>query len=325
MYREQLLDILVRAEPVLLQLRTEFEQVQAGGAGPAETVEADYEQVLTDIFYSQHYCAASARELPPEFRLPEGRTPAPELLLTRAVDRALPAAPQPDPGWRFSCSAAADFRLERDGDVRVCADSDLIGPPGREATIILAGFLRHQAGGAGFNWIHSPMQLTQGPTAIRIYFNARAAELPNLLLVLAVLLRRYELPFGLKYSTSHLSTRRRDNVVLYLGLGEALLTLQLLKTQQRLLAALLEPEVPAFTLKVMNGVACAQNPVGGESFGYMRCQWLSQAVMQNWRTRVRTDTYELLKLAEARFTAVGVDLNRPYLNPNSRLVLDQWI
>ncbi|GAA4164973.1 hypothetical protein GCM10022286_27480 [Gryllotalpicola daejeonensis] len=78
-------------------------------------------------------------------------------------------------------------------------------------------------------------------------------------------------------------------------------------------------EVPAFTREVVPGIALADDPGDGVSFGYHRCSLIAQGLSAS----VSADPHERLGAIIDAFLRAGIDPARPHLGPGrSEFVLD---
>ena len=85
---------------------------------------------------------------------------------------------------------------------------------------------------------------------------------------------------------------------------------------RRRTAAEMREAVPALTLPLAPGLAFAEDPGGGESYGSHRCRLIVEAVLEAWREGENTLEGRLARVAEA-FRRKGLDIARPYLGPDA--------
>jgi lantibiotic modifying enzyme len=79
--------------------------------------------------------------------------------------------------------------------------------------------------------------------------------------------------------------------------------------------------VPMFTRRLAPGIAIADNPPGGESFGVSRMRLVAEGLADAWRNGPASPTARLRAVTK-RFRSAGLDLRRPWLNPgNVEIVL----
>jgi hypothetical protein len=78
----------------------------------------------------------------------------------------------------------------------------------------------------------------------------------------------------------------------------------------------LDPAVPAMTKRLAPGLAFAEDPHGGRSFGGHRCDLLAEAIVSaGERGAVEIDAR--LQHVAARFAQAGTSVERPHLGPGS--------
>jgi len=83
----------------------------------------------------------------------------------------------------------------------------------------------------------------------------------------------------------------------------------------------LKPSVPLFAKPLRPGIAVADDPGGGQSFGMNRCGILAEAMVQAWH-RGESRPEAQLAIVEARFADYGLTLDRPYLASGAIDVFD---
>jgi len=82
----------------------------------------------------------------------------------------------------------------------------------------------------------------------------------------------------------------------------------------------LRPDAPLFTRPLAAGLALAEEPYTGESFGMQRCRILAEGLLSAHARGLR-DEASRLEEVERHFAAYGLTLEAPYLNPRS---IDQY-
>jgi hypothetical protein len=78
----------------------------------------------------------------------------------------------------------------------------------------------------------------------------------------------------------------------------------------------LEPGTPALTKKLAPGLALAEDPGRGESFGLTRCQTIAEGIVRAYE-RGRESLEERQATVEEALAEAGVDPAAPYLNSGS--------
>jgi hypothetical protein len=153
---------------------------------------------------------------------------------------------------------------------------------------------------------------------VRYYWHLTCESAAPLVRETAARLNAAGVPFVLKVRNDPAGFRRADAGVLfvrrrYLGrLGGTIDQVHAAVT------AGLRPEVPLFTMWLGHGLAVAEDPGGGQSFGQHRCGLAARAL---WRSFLRGD----VRLeARARtmadtFLEIGLDPTRPFLGPGAKV------
>lgn len=183
---------------------------------------------------------------------------------------------------------------------------------GHEAVLIVqSGSGQIQQGyfhafGASLEWQFEKEQL------IRFYFNVDSSHAVDSFSTLAARLDKCCIPFQLK-SPTHISgyarvdamvlfvPRRFFQIVRYIVKGSGIKTLD---------------GTPAFCKKLSKGIALAEDPGNGESFGMHRCRLVAEALKIAWaRSEGRTD--EVRIAIESHFERSGLTISAPFLNAGS--------
>jgi hypothetical protein len=151
---------------------------------------------------------------------------------------------------------------------------------------------------------------------LRFYWHASAESAPDLLALITRALNRFEIPFRCKCLTTSAAFRRADSTVLYLNRRHSHIALQLLATVHERIAARLGDETPFFARRLARGMAIAEDPGNGESFGMHRCRLFAEAI---WNAFERRSQHEAERLAaiEEHFRQAGLNLAAAHLNAGS--------
>ena len=156
------------------------------------------------------------------------------------------------------------------------------------------------------------------PGGLRIYWNIQQAGAARLIAALTRQLNRFQIPFRFKCVHNEGHFVRLDAAVLYLHRRYWPFAAPLLRRVVDEVGDALEPETPLFTRPLSPGVALAEDPPGGRSFGKNRCAVLAEAIAA---TPDGSEEEKLAALA-AQFRTHGLTLERPYLNAGSRDTYD---
>ena len=106
---------------------------------------------------------------------------------------------------------------------------------------------------------------------------------------------------------------RADAAVLYVGSRYFPIAARIVSSVRE--KAPLEAATPLFTKTLWPGVGAAVEPGTGESFGVHRCRLAAEGMVEAWR-QGEPSTEGRLAAIEARFSAAGLDLWRPWLGPD---------
>ena len=152
---------------------------------------------------------------------------------------------------------------------------------------------------------------------LRLYWNVTPAGAPVLLAALTRALNRFEIPFRFKCVNAAEHYGRSDAAVLYTGRRFHRVIAELLPAVlQGLTPEHLNDTTPLFALRLGPGLALAEDPLGGESFGMNRCRLLAEGL---WAAHSEglADDAERFERVRQHFVACGVPLERCHLNPGS--------
>lgn len=150
----------------------------------------------------------------------------------------------------------------------------------------------------------------------RLYWNVSAAGAPPLVEAMTEALTRYDLPYRLKCQAYPAAYARDDAAVLFVTRRHFRLAAELAAAALPRVRRYLRDATPLFAKRLAPGVAAADDPGGGESFGTHRCSVVAEGI---WRAFAHGETSEDGRLAavERAFVERGLDLARPHLNRGS--------
>jgi hypothetical protein len=152
---------------------------------------------------------------------------------------------------------------------------------------------------------------------LRFYWNVTLAGAPLLMAVLTRELNRFQVPYLFKCGNRAEMYERRDVAVLYVSRRYYGITARIIAGAYPRLAPVLDPDTPLFTRRLADGLAFAEDPLDGQSFGVSRCTIIAETLQACYERELETVEQRLAEL-EAQFSNRGIDLHRPYLNPGSR-------
>lgn len=151
---------------------------------------------------------------------------------------------------------------------------------------------------------------------IRFYWNIESGGAAGLMRLSTQKLNRFRVPFRMKSLTARSQYTRLDPAIIYLNKRYYHIAAELLSGVRHEMEGRLGDGTPLFTLCLAPGLALAEDPGNGESFGMNRCRLLAEAV---WTAYLQGDQSLSARLdeVEKQFSANGLDLDRPYLNARS--------
>jgi hypothetical protein len=228
-------------------------------------------------------------------------------------------------GWTVEgVSSRGRVAVTRNGRRRILARVDVLAEarvclPPRPGDAARVAARRDDLDETGAFWLTycGDWDESELPTGlVRVYWHVRRRATPDLVRVLTATLAGTGVSYALKVAVEDREVERPDRAVLYLAGEDVGVAAPLIReAHEELTAALLAP-VPRLTLPLGNGLAFAEDPETGESFGQHRCRLVADAL-----TAVRGDAGATAEERAARvldsLSAAGVDPARPYLRPGS--------
>jgi hypothetical protein len=156
---------------------------------------------------------------------------------------------------------------------------------------------------------------------VRLYWNIRPDGAVPIVRDLVGRFNRFQVPFRFKCLSYSELYDRFDAGVLFVGRRRWDITAVLVAELYPKIAQYLKPEVPSFTKPLAPGLALAEDPGSGDSFGTSRCRLIAEGVWEAYQRGLQTESARLDKIAEA-FTRAGVSPAHPWLNPGSVDIYD---
>jgi hypothetical protein len=165
--------------------------------------------------------------------------------------------------------------------------------------------------GGGWRPSDPPAALT------RLYLAAEPAHLIGLIGGLTAILQQLATPWLLKAAAERTALGRPDAVVVYLPsaeLGDAPESAPVIGALAACATGLLEDARPALTASMCRGVALAEDPADGQSFGERQSALVARALIA-----ARSTGEDPLPVLIAELRAAGMDPVRPHIRPRSQL------
>lgn len=124
-------------------------------------------------------------------------------------------------------------------------------------------------------------------------------------------------PYSLKLPVEAAAYGRADAAVLYLPAAVADAATRVLREVHRAVAGMLRAPTPRLAFRLAPGVAVAEDPPTGESFGQHRCRLVAEAASH-------AEPAAMVDRILERFRSEGIDHGRPYANPGSTRLAAPW-
>ena len=131
--------------------------------------------------------------------------------------------------------------------------------------------------------------------------------------VLTSRLNSASLPFRAKVVNDPARYTRCDAGVLYVHRHDYDAVAPVVRATYRELADGLRPATPAFAKPLAPGLAVAEDPGDGDSFGMHRARLLAEGIV----AAGERGSDDAVAVVAERFAAAGLDLDKPYVNPGS--------
>jgi hypothetical protein len=159
---------------------------------------------------------------------------------------------------------------------------------------------------------------TPGPAGdlARLYWSIAAAGAVTFVARVTYALNRANLPFALELPDNPARYGHRPAATVLLARADVAAATTLLRPLLRALAAHLADRAPAFTKPLARGLALAEEPSDGTSFGEHRCRLLATAIVTASEQGLRSTEQRHAAVRE-QFRAAGLTLDAPYLEPGS--------
>lgn len=152
---------------------------------------------------------------------------------------------------------------------------------------------------------------------VRFYWHLTSAIAPSWMHELTRTLNAASVPFRAKVQSNPNGYLRADSGVLYVAHTNLAAVMILLPHLHQLVAANLRPTTPMFTRRLARGLAVAEDPGDGRSFGQHRTELVADALMRAFE-RGSTAMDDVVDMISSRFAEDGLAITRPWLNAGSR-------
>ncbi len=151
---------------------------------------------------------------------------------------------------------------------------------------------------------------------LRLYWNVSPEGALTLTRLITERLNMICVPFRLKVVSSPYGFNRRDTAVLYMRKGNYGALRSILGGIYARLGDEVRTGVPALTRSLAPGLAMAEDPGHGESYGLHRAMLVAEGLVRGFEAGA-VEVAERLSYVEESLVEEGVDPRRPYLKPGS--------
>jgi hypothetical protein len=273
--------------------------------------------LLTELLYGEAYARRFGAPPPPP--------PAPGVDddLIPALAAAHPGRDRWEEGWVVK-QALSTGRVvaERGGEARFLWPGEFVAadgpgmPPAKGMRLRLWRPRESPTLQPGFWFAFGAAGGSEELPLVRIYWNFTADAAPAVVSALLGALDRYALPFRFKCLSHRSLYPRTDCAVLYVARRHWPLAVELALEARERVAGGMGRDTPLFTRALAPGLAFAEEPGSGESFGMHRCRLTAEGIWAAWRAGARAPAARLAAVVEA-FRRGGVDPERPWLAAGS--------
>jgi len=153
-------------------------------------------------------------------------------------------------------------------------------------------------------------------TLVRLYWHVDAAGAEALVRHVTRRFNRFQVPFRFKCLSYRELYDRYDAAVLFVGRRQWDITALLVRELYDAVKDRLQPETPLFTKQLAPGLALAEDPGNGESFGTSRCRLVAEGLWNAYARGLQTESARIEDIT-ATFVRAGIPPDRPYLTAGS--------
>jgi hypothetical protein len=277
---------------------------------------------LAEALYADWYLAVRVSD-------DSAQEPAPalgplDLDLTDLLREAHVDARRWEPGWTVEgVSSQGRVAVTRDGRRRILARVDVLPVarvclpprPGDAVRVVARRDALDEASAFWFTYSADWDESSVPPSLVRVYWNVRRRSAPALVGALTGGLAAAGTTYSLKVAVGDGDVDRPDRAVLYLTRDAFAVATPAIRRAHHELAGALLSYVPRLTRRLEPGLALADDPGTGESFGQHRCRLVADAIRGD--DGGSADPEGRAATVVAYLAAAGLDPARPYLRPGS--------
>jgi hypothetical protein len=270
-------------------------------------------QQITDCLYSRFYTRGGGPE--PLASVERSTRATPE------IDRLAQIYRHKDSwtgGWELVEQQGARSSVRR-GGITVWTSSREVRNPAADSRVEVRLPAVAERLSPGFLLLRGALDLDMAARGrvLRLYWNILPGGAELLFKNLTVHFDEGLLPYRLKILRALRSEARCDAAVLYLPAAGWHTARTFLEERYSDMAAWLGPRTPAFTLRLAPGLAVAEDPPSGESFGRNRSQLLADGLLDAWENGIADPDRRIAAVCDG-ILAKGFDPENLHLDAGSR-------
>ncbi len=235
------------------------------------------------------------------------------------------SAPEPlvrgtwDTGWKLRCvGSGGTVFAEKSGRIGAWSPGQFISEsvPLRASEGDLIRVFRPRRSDhvqSGFIYFFGTETSADGDAlrTVRFYLNTQARAAPRAVPEICRGLDRYRVPYTLKSARYNRAYDRRDSTVIYVGARYVQIVAWILSELYSRIGGGLNAEVPPLTRRLAPGIALAEDPGTGESFGVHRARAIAAGLIEAHRLG-SGQLADRLQSVRASFEDHDIAWNQPY-------------
>lgn len=228
-------------------------------------------------------------------------------------------------GWTLAQLMPNGYGMARKGDASHLFAPGEFAParhqhgapaPGTPLHVLFARESRTQQPGFYICNGDTPAPFGSDSRMTRIYWHIGESGAVPLVRAVTALLNRYHVPFRFKTLAYSGVYTRADAAVLFFAARYYGAIARLLPAIRAEVAVHLRPAAPLLTKRLSGGVALAEDPANGESFGMNRSRLVAQAIWDAYARGMQGEESRMQEL-DIQFQRNGLSLERPHLRAGS--------
>jgi hypothetical protein len=269
---------------------------------------------LETRIYDEAYCRPLGSRTDP---------PADAVSIIETLSAANAGRDRWETGWSLAQLMPNGHAMARKGDLanlfapgEFAAANGGTPSPGAPLHVLFARESRTQQPGFYIANGETPAPFGSDSRMTRIYWHISQDGAVPLLRAVTTLLNRYQVPFRFKTLSYSGVYTRADAAVLFFAARYYQIVSRLLPFIRAEVVSHLRPATPLLTWRLHDGIALAEDPANGESFGMNRSRLVAQAIWDAYARGMQSEEARMQELA-IQFERSGLSLERPHLRAAS--------